>query len=184
MPSSRSLISEKGNSMLHSLALFAQVNGQPGAPIVLVFMIVLMAIGVLMIAGMWASFSKASEPGWACIVPIYGYVVMLRIAKRPEWWVLLFFISAVGALVSNAGGDSQMIGGLIQLIGSIVSLIVGIIVAIDFAKAFGKGTGFGLGLVFLPFIFYPLLGFGDAEHRDSRKQYRKPKTVSSSYVDL
>ena len=33
---------------------------------------------------------------------------------------------------------------------------------LDIAKSFGKGTGFGIGLVFLGFIFYPILGFGDA----------------------
>ncbi|MBZ0199154.1 MAG: DUF5684 domain-containing protein, partial [Ignavibacteriaceae bacterium] len=35
---------------------------------------------------------------------------------------------------------------------------------VDLAKVFGKGGGFAAGLIFLPMIFYPILGFGDAEY--------------------
>jgi hypothetical protein len=84
-------------------------------------------------------FTKAGEPGWACIVPIYNIYILLRIAGRPGWWLILYFVP-------------------------IVSIIVAIIVAIDLARAFGKGAGFGLGLVFLGFIFFPILAFGDAQY--------------------
>ena len=43
-------------------------------------------------------------------------------------------------------------------------LLIAIVVALDVAKNFGKGAGFGIGLAFLGFIFYPILGFGDAEY--------------------
>ena len=42
----------------------------------------------------------------------------------------------------------------------IVNFIIAIIVALDLAKSFGRGTGFGIGLAFLSFIFAPILGFG------------------------
>jgi hypothetical protein len=32
-------------------------------------------------------------------------------------------------------------------------------------SAFGKGTGFGIGLALLGIIFYPILGFGDAQYQ-------------------
>lgn len=64
----------------------------------------------------------------------------MKIVGRPVWWLLLFFIP-------------------------VVNFIVGILVSIELAKAFGKGTGFGVGLVLLPFIFVPLLGFGDARYQ-------------------
>jgi hypothetical protein len=35
----------------------------------------------------------------------------------------------------------------------------------DLAKVFGKDTGFGFGLLFLPFIFIPILALGDAEYQ-------------------
>ena len=39
-----------------------------------------------------------------------------------------------------------------------------IIVCLDLAKSFRKDVGFGLGLAFLGFIFFPILAFGDAEY--------------------
>jgi hypothetical protein len=35
---------------------------------------------------------------------------------------------------------------------------------IALAKSFGKGAGYGIGCVFLGFIFIPMLGFGSAKY--------------------
>lgn len=102
-------------------------------------MVIALVLIVVMIAAMWKIFEKAGQPGWAAIVPIYNLYILLKIAGRPGWWLLLYFVP-------------------------IVSIIIAIIVAIDIAKRFGKGTGFALGLVFLPFIFYPILAWGDAQY--------------------
>jgi hypothetical protein len=116
--------------------LFAQAaqDDQVAEMVVIVVALVLLLVWI---AGTWKVFEKAGEPGWAVIVPIYNLVVLLRIADRPVWWILLFCIP-------------------------VVALIPSIIVPIEIAKRFGKETGFGLGLAFLPFIFYPILGFSDA----------------------
>ena len=106
----------------------------------LIVPLVLLAIPLITIAGMWKTFAKAGHPGWAAIIPIYNVWILLKIVGRPGWWLLLFFIP-------------------------LVNFVVGVLVSIDLAKAFGKGAGFGLGLVFLAFIFYPLLGFGDARYK-------------------
>lgn len=72
-------------------------------------------------------------------MPIYNVIVMLQIAGRPLWWLLLLFVP-------------------------LVNLFVVLVIVMDIARAFGKGAGFGLGLLFLGFIFYPILGFGDAHY--------------------
>jgi hypothetical protein len=46
----------------------------------------------------------------------------------------------------------------------VVNVVVAIVVSIDIARAFGKGPGFGWGLAFLGFIFFPILGFGGASY--------------------
>lgn len=102
--------------------------------------LIYLAIVIGVIAGIWKTFVKAGKPGWAAIIPIYNLIVLLEIAKKPIWWFLLMLIP-------------------------IVNFIIAIIVMIEVAKAFGKGTGFGLGLAFLGFIFFPILGFGDAEYQ-------------------
>lgn len=96
----------------------------------------ILAIAVLWIASMWKVFEKAGQPGWAAIVPIYNVYILLKITDRPAWWLVLFLVPFVNFAVS-------------------------IILTLELAKAFGKDIGFGLLMTFLPFIGYPLLGFGE-----------------------
>lgn len=105
-----------------------------------ILMLVYLAIAVLLIASMWRMFTKAGKPGWAAIVPIYNVVVMLEMVGRPVWWLVLFCVPFVNA-------------------------VVGIIVTNDIAKAFGKGVGYTIGLILLSFVFYPMLAFGPATYR-------------------
>jgi len=104
-----------------------------------VFLIITLAILAVMIASMWKIFAKAGQPGWAAIVPIYNTIVLLQIVGRPLWWIVLCFIP-------------------------LVNLVVMIMVMIDLAKSFGQNAGFGIGLAFLGFIFFPVLGFGAARY--------------------
>ena len=46
----------------------------------------------------------------------------------------------------------------------VANFIVPIIMIAGITKNFGKGTGFLLGLLFLPMIFLPILAFGSAEY--------------------
>lgn len=103
-------------------------------------LIVQLAIVIVMIAAMWKVFTKAGQPGWAILIPFYGTFVMLKIAGKPGWWLILFFIP-------------------------IVNIVVWILTAIALANHFGKGGGFAVGLILLPMIFYPILGFGGAEYQ-------------------
>jgi hypothetical protein len=103
------------------------------------FTILWLAVVVVLVAAMWKVFEKAGEPGWAAIVPIYNFVILMKIAGKPAWWVVLMFIP-------------------------FVNFIVLIIAMIAVAKNFGKGTGFGLGLTFLGLIFFPMLAWGDATY--------------------
>ena len=106
----------------------------------LIFFLIYIAIIVFVIVGIWKTFAKAGQPGWAVFVPIYNIYILCKIAGRPGWWLLLMFIPVVG-------------------------LVISIILCIDIAKSFGKGVGFAIGLVLLGFIFYPILGFGSAEYQ-------------------
>ena len=129
--------------LVDQMSLFAQEGAPEGSGLIgVVILVVYLAIVVLVLAGFWKTFEKAGKPGWGAIVPIYNIVLMLQIAGKPIWWLILLFIP-------------------------IVNFIIIILVSIDIAKNFGKGVGFGLGLAFFSFIFYPILGFGDARYRPS-----------------
>lgn len=106
----------------------------------LILLLIYFGVIILTIAGCWKMFTKAGQPGWACLIPIVNTYFMCKIAGRPGWWVILMLIP-------------------------IVSIIFWIIISIDIAKSFGKGTGFGIGIAFLTPIFVPILGFGSAEYQ-------------------
>ena len=101
-------------------------------------MIIGLAFIILMIVSVWKVFVKAGEPGWASIIPIYNIIVYLKIAGKPLWWIILLIIP-------------------------FVNFIILILVALGLAKNFGKSGGFGIGLLLLGFIFFPILAFGDAK---------------------
>jgi hypothetical protein len=96
---------------------------------------------LLVVVGLWKVFTKANQPGWAAIIPIYNIYVLTKIIGRPGWWVLLIFIP-------------------------VVNVIVSIIMAIDLAKSFGKDAAYGILLLWLfSIIGYLILGFGDAQYQ-------------------
>jgi hypothetical protein len=89
---------------------------------------------ILITVSMWKLYTKANKPGWAVIVPIYSTLVLLEIIRKPWWWLLLMMIPLV----------------------NIVFVIWGTNL---FVKSFGKDEGFTIGVLFLPYIFYPILAF-------------------------
>jgi|TARA_R110002094_G_scaffold87666_2_gene91184 Family of unknown function (DUF5684) len=123
------------------ITLAQQGGGNAGGMIGLgIFLILYLAIIVIVLAGFWKMFTKAGQPGWAAIVPIYNAYIMCKIAGRPGWWVVLLLIPYI-------------------------NFIFWIIVMLDLAKSFGKSIGFAVGMILLSFIFIPILGFGDAEYQ-------------------
>ena len=80
--------------MIQHLSLLAQYTSQQSEPnpVVGLFMgLVWLALIVLVLAGWWKMFEKAGQPGWAAIIPIYNLYILLKIAGRPGWWLILFF---------------------------------------------------------------------------------------------
>lgn len=121
-----------------------------------------LAIEVFMIICMWKIYSKAGQPGWAVIVPIYNLLVMLKIVNKPAWWFALFLSPILGSIVAMA---SPIAGMIVLVLSVIVVFIFNIIIIHRLSLSFGKGAGFTVGILFLPFIFIPLLAFGANEYK-------------------
>jgi hypothetical protein len=102
-----------------------------------IILIVLFVVFIL--AAMWKVFTKAGQPGWAAIIPIYNFYIMTKIGGKPGWWTILLLIPIVNYVF------------LIWIYNMI-------------SKSFGKDEGFTVGLVLLGFIFWPILGFGSAKY--------------------
>ncbi len=108
----------------------------------IVFWIFYFIFIIFFIVVMWKIFVKAGKPGWGCLVPIYNIILQLQIAGRSGWWILLFLIPYV-------------------------NIFFAVVIVLDIAKAFGKDDSlFEAGMIFLPFIFFPILAFDSSEYRE------------------
>lgn len=108
-------------------------------------LILIAASAILVIIAKWRIFEKAGQPGWASIIPYFNFIIMLKIVGKNIWWVLWLFVP-------------------------IANVVVYIWVTNLLAKRFGQNEGFTLGLILLPFIFYPILGFGNARFQGNIEQ--------------
>ena len=108
-----------------------------------IILIIYLALIVLSIVALWKVFTKAGKPGWASIIPIYNTVVLIQIAGKPVWWIILYFIP-------------------------VVNIVISILVIVGIAQKFGRGVGTILGLIFFPIIFLLILGFGSAQYQDDQ----------------
>ena len=97
------------------------------------------AFGLIIIISVWVIFTKAGKPGWASIIPIYSSIVMLEIVGKPMIWILWLLIPCTAPIFAIWT----------------VNLLM---------KSFGKSEGYTVGVIFLPFIFLPMLAFGSSKY--------------------
>lgn len=131
--------------MLNAAITLAQSSSDTGSSIIqtivgILLLLIYIAILVVVIAGAWKVFTKAGQPGWACLIPFYNLYVVTQIVGRPWWWLILMCIP-------------------------FIQIVFIIIICNDLSKAFGRGLGTTLGLIFLNPIFTCILGFGSAQYQ-------------------
>lgn len=104
-----------------------------------VFLFLALAVGILVLVAQWKLYKKAGEHGWAALIPLYSQYVLVKITWGNGWLFLLYLIP---------------IGNFIFAIATNIKL----------ARTFGKSGGYAAGLIFLAFIFLPMLAFGSAQY--------------------
>jgi Family of unknown function (DUF5684) len=103
------------------------------------FLLIWLAFLVLYLVSAWKIWQKMGDPGWMGIVPLLNYYRVFQ-RTRPDQAVIFTVLS-------------------------FFCCIFGLIGVADLAKLFGKDALYTLGLIFLPFIFLPMLAFGDAQYQ-------------------
>lgn len=111
-----------------------------------IFVLIAVAIAIFFLVCEWKIFKKAKRPGWYSIVPFLNMYTLYEMTWGNGWYFLLMFVS------------------IIPGIGALAALAVNIITCIKLAKAYGKETGFGIGLAFLNVVFIPILAFDSSEY--------------------
>jgi len=104
------------------------------------FIICWLAVVIFLIAAQWKVYTKAGQPGWACIIPIYNIYILTKIAGKPGIWTLWCLIP-------------------------IVNIVFVIWLYNILSKSFGHDEGFTVGLLLLGFIFWPILGYGRSKYQ-------------------
>ena len=125
--------------------LFAQSDSSSSGGSLAILSLLWLAIFVIYIVAMWKVFVKMGQPGWYGIIPIFNFCVIAKLAGKDWWWGLLIIVPCIG-------------------------WIFGIILYNELSKLFGKSVVYTIGLIFLPFIFMTMLGFGSAQYQGPRQK--------------
>lgn len=165
-----------------------------------VYDLVAVGLSILLIVAQWMLMEKAGEPGWASLIPFYREYCLYKIANKLKlfwWWLGTSIVTVVAYIVCfiqfliiiaksvTTLGSAGLVARSSQanitlLISCIIIAIVGIIATFVFnvllctgiSTAFGQGTGFAVGLIFLPFIFYCIIAFSsNIQYVGSQQDY-------------
>ena len=129
----------------------ATVNNAGLSALFIGMIIFSMILSLIMIISYWKIFTRKGKPGWAILVPIYNVIVLIQIAELSMIYFLLLFVP-------------------------LVNIYAIFKINISIANKFDKTAAFGIGMIFLPVIFIPLLAFSDNETNHD-------KTETSSNFD-
>ena len=122
------------------------------AGIAVIMAIVGSIVGIITIIANWKIFTKAGEKGWKSLIPVYNTVVLFKIAGISPLLIFVYFASAI------------------PIVGWIAVFVLTIYLMHNLAKAFGKDSGFTVGLVLLNTIFIMILAFGKSEYQLNKTQ--------------
>lgn len=135
------------------------------------------ALIVFFVMAYWKTYAKAGQPGWACLIPVYNYLVLADIAKvsRNHVWkamaagligLAIYFYTIFSRINEGLESDptSLFIGILVYFVAIVIALFFMFPVFKGIALNFGQSVGFAWGLMLLNVIFFAILGFGNAQY--------------------
>ena len=156
----------------------ALAGGMAGSIFISLTIFVIFWYILLVIAG-WKIFKKAGEPGWKSIIPIYNFYMLYKIVDMQGWWWGMVGLSILYSVVAAGAGYGPSLTPeqvaaiefgahplfiIVLRAFAAISIYVSIAYAYRTAKVFGHGIGYTIGLIFLPNIFWLILGFGKSKY--------------------
>lgn len=121
---------------------------------------------VFQIIAYWKMFTKAGEPGWKSIIPIYSQYIMYKLTWKTSWfWISLIVSVVYGVFTSlNQSFPDNMFYTVLLFIFGVIALVITIISYHKISKAYGHGAGYTVGMLFLWPIFVLILGYGKSKY--------------------
>ncbi len=147
------------------LSVFGGNGGGVFVGIIMAVLAFLLVLIILMIVSLWKIFTKAGQPGWAAIIPFYGNYVLVQVARLPVYYFIIMVVPSLLVIV-----NIKIPSPVDSFVGIITFIVYGFTMY-NVSKQFGKGIEYTLGMIFLPFIFYPMLAFGGAVYQQEQVSY-------------
>ena len=138
----------------------ALVAGYAG--ILIVLAIIYLLLLVFQIVCMWVLYDKAGQPGWAAIIPVYATIIRQKVSGKPMSWVIWFMQFWIFYFLYLF--TREPFAALLYVFSAITNLVFYIMMLNGISRSFGKDSGYTVGLLFLPFVFFPILAFGDSKY--------------------
>jgi len=135
-----------------------------------------LCIAVLMIISSWCIFKKAGTGGWKALIPVYSDYTFYKIAWKGKYFFLMLFFAILGSTAISLSEQLPEYAVILYVVGiilNIIAIIIDIKSIVKLAKIFGKSGGFAVGIIFLPVIFLPILGFGKAKYKRRKRRRKK-----------
>ena len=168
------------------------------------YFLIEIALIALIIISRCKIFKKANEKWWKVLIPFYNQYIELKIAKKNKLFCLLYLIlyiiiacSLIIMLIAllcwgNNTSLSDIIGSFwTDIIGQVlmvfiwtepyillVLLVMNIFKYIGLVHLFNLRGAFAVGLTLLPFVFYPILAFGNSQYIGNKYNYYDPSETS------
>lgn len=131
------------DSQMPSTHWFDAIDQSTWAVIGFLLMLVIVLM-VLFLVALWRIFEKNNKEGWRALVPVYNMATLYEIVGIPSYLALFVLTAQMPHL-----GDTS----------SLALILLYSVSTVKLGALFKKSNAFILGMVFLPFIFYPILGF-------------------------
>jgi signal peptidase I len=101
--------------------------------------------------GTWKLYKSAGFQAWQAAVPIYNAFILMKIIKRPAWWVILLFIPTINLILFG-------------------------VIWVETLRSFGKNSAKDTALVLLTFGLYIFILNYSANPRHQPDRSLRPKT--------
>lgn len=129
-----------------------------GLILIILGALIAVAAVVFYVISVWKLYTKAGRPGWAILVPFYGWIEFFNIAWGNG--AVFLFMFAPG-----------------------INILVAILTVQKLSEAYGHGLGYTLGLFFFPYVFIPVLAFGKSKHMRYQAKLAAAQPVAEAQAE-
>ena len=63
------------------------------------WLVFVLIVQIVHFIGTWRLYSLAGRKPWEALIPLYNAIILMKIIKKPVWWVILLFFPVINLLI-------------------------------------------------------------------------------------